>query len=87
MTPIRSRILDVLRRHNVDGLAFDEARSLPDNGFDSYSFIEMMVQIEQAFDMEFDDDSLDLNRYATLSDFLTHTEGLMSDTAATSPAH
>lgn len=87
MTPIRSRILDVLRRHNVDGLAFDEARSLADNGFDSYSFIEMTVYIEQAFGMEFDDGSLDLNRYATLSDFLTYAEGLVSDTAATRPAH
>lgn len=87
MTPIQSRILDALRCHNVDGLAFDEARSLPDNGFDSISFIEMTVHIEQPFGMEFDYDSLDLNRYATLSVFLTYTKGLVSDTAATSPAH
>ena len=56
MTPIRNRLLDVLHRHNIDGLAFDEARSLADNGFDSYSFIEMTVYIEQEFGMEFSDD-------------------------------
>lgn len=86
MTTIRSRILDILRRHNVDGLAFEESRPLSDNGFDSYSFIEMTVHIEQAFGMEFDDDSLDLNRYATLGDFLSLTEGLVSEAAEASPA-
>ncbi|TNJ42313.1 acyl carrier protein [Phaeobacter sp. B1627] len=86
MTKIRSRILGVLQRHNVDGLVFEETRPLSDNGFDSYSFIEMTVHIEQAFGMEFDDASLDLNRYATLGDFLSFTESLVSDAIAQRPA-
>lgn len=47
-------------------------------GINSVSFIKLVVEIEQEFDIEFEDDSLDFNNLKTIKDINDYIEKLLS---------
>ena len=49
---------------SVSGL--DDRKSLPELGLDSVSFVRMVVELEEAFDFEFDDAKMSFDALPTL---------------------
>ena len=48
-------------------------------GLNSFDFINVVVEIEDKFGIEFDDEYLDYNRYKTFEEFCTYVENLQID--------
>jgi len=87
MSTHRTRVLDVISQAGAGGTVPKESASLTENGFDSYSFLEMVVQLENSLDFAFSDEQLDYRKYKTLGDFIDLAERLVSQNAGapTSP--
>lgn len=45
----------------------------------SYNFIEIVVKVEEFFDVEFDDDMLNRESYQCLDDFINYTISLIEN--------
>ena len=52
----------------------EESTRLQDIGIDSLNFLKLVVGLEEAFGMEFDDDSLDLSNFETVSSLIDYIE-------------
>ena len=51
-----------------------EDSNLNDIGVDSIGFIDMVVEIEERFDFEFDDDKLNHKCFQTVSELISYIE-------------
>lgn len=74
---IKAKVIEVLAEQfpNYDFLNNDLAEvKLQEIGLDSIKLIKMIVLFEVAFDMEFEDDDLDISKYVHISDFVNYIE-------------
>ena len=77
MHKIREAVLAEFRRR------FDERMEptdrLEDRGVNSMNFIQLMVSLEDALGLEFEDAQLNVKRYETLEDLMGYIEGIVED--------
>lgn len=52
----------------------EESTRLQDIGIDSLNFLKLVVSLEEEFEIEFDDDSLDLSNFETVSSLIDYIE-------------
>jgi acyl carrier protein len=52
--------------------------NIKDISLDSLSFIQMIVNLETEFGIEFDDESLNIRDYTSVQDIITTVEGLQN---------
>ena len=62
-----------------DGTSLDDR--LVDLEFDSLRFVQLVVQLEDALGVEFDDENLDYRRFERIRDVLQYLEELVSGSA------
>jgi amino acid adenylation domain-containing protein len=74
--PVRANVLkiinDILEEKSICGDIDQE--SLADIGFDSISYVQMIVAIEKCFGFEMEDEFLDYNGFPTFGDFISYLE-------------
>ena len=64
ITKVKEILAQYLENESVKQMK--EEDSLLDYGLNSVNFIKAIVQLEETFDMEFDDDDLDIDKLGTL---------------------
>ena len=64
--PLRETVKSVLAECGCSVSALDDRKSLPELGLDSVSFVRMVVELEEAFDFEFDDAKMSFDALPTL---------------------
>ena len=85
-TNVHEEILNIVcRQYEIRGLAdepFNVNKTLRDNGIDSILFIKIIVDIENKYDIEFDDDFLEMEHVPTLTELVKHTEDKIAEKTA-----
>lgn len=67
---IRNDVIEILTNLNVEWEDSYDFIDLATVGIDSLLFIQILVEVENRFGFEFDDNDLDLSLYKTMDDFL-----------------
>jgi len=79
---IKERILGILENMNtMDNVKeyYKDHDDLTELKFDSLTFIGFVVKLEEEFDIEFDDESLDYSKFVSLFVLCKYVESLMDD--------
>lgn len=72
-------ILNITRRVlNNDEIQFLVSDSLLKLGLNSITFIKLVIEIEKEFDIEFDDDALDFEKYNSVDEFCNYVDKLVA---------
>lgn len=66
-------LIDIINR-NVEIQSCTPESKMEELGFSSYKFIKFVVEVEDAFDIEFDDDFLDFEKFIFVKDLITYIE-------------
>lgn len=79
---IEEKLRSILRKFVNNEAYLDNLNSeinLDGLGINSISFIKIIVQIESEFDIEFDENDLNSQRFETLSDIVLYVENRIAD--------
>ncbi len=70
------RLSSIILQTLEDSLKYplEMSTRLQDIGIDSLNFLRLVVSVEEAFEIEFDDDNLDLSRFVTVWDLMIYIE-------------
>lgn len=67
---IRNSVIEILKRNNIEWEDSYDFLDLATVGVDSLLFIQLIVEIEEKFGFEFNDEDLNASLYKSMSDFL-----------------
>ncbi|WP_041700147.1 acyl carrier protein [Clostridium sp. BNL1100] len=76
---IRDKVIDIIVKvMNIPDLKEKAATedNLSEVGINSIKFIEIVVELEKEFDVEFDDDELDFRSFTTITSICDYLESL-----------
>lgn len=81
---MESTIMDKLKKMVIENLEDDiESINLDDGienaGINSITFVKIVVCIESEFDIEFDEDSLDLSNFPTIESLAAYVEKKLNE--------
>jgi acyl carrier protein len=70
---IDSRLLQIISENSgQESLKISMDTKIDDVGLSSISFIKMIVDIEEEFNIEFDDESLEFSKFDVIKDFVDY---------------
>ncbi|WP_113700940.1 acyl carrier protein [Nonomuraea lactucae] len=75
---VETRLLACIRAHRAELDGVGPGGTLVDLGYDSLSFIELVLRVENEFGVEFDDERLDYRRFERVGDLLRYVESLLA---------
>lgn len=79
-TTLDTRLLRCIQDHRPDVGQVALGHKLADLGYDSFSFIDLVVRVENEFGIEFFDEHLSHKRYETVRDLRRYVESLLVGT-------
>lgn len=71
-------LIGLIQRQMPHLISVDMDSALADLGYESFTFIELVVGIEEALAIEFDDEYLDYRRFDNLQALLTYVGTLIA---------
>ncbi len=67
-------LAEISRPVRKDAIVLPESRLVEDLGVDSLTFMELLISIENRYDIVFDDERLAIDAYQTLEDLTTYVQ-------------
>lgn len=67
---IKNNIIEILKKNGIEWEDSFDSLDLSTVGIDSLLFIQLIVEIEEKFGFEFNDEDLDASLYKSMDDFL-----------------
>mgnify|MGYP001401524314 CR=1 FL=1 len=75
---IDSRLLQIISENSgQETQEIDMGTKIDDIGLSSISFIKMIVDIEEEFNIEFDDESLEFSKFDIIQDFIDYIKEML----------
>lgn len=72
------KILNIIRKYVLDSeIIIKDSMTFSDIGIDSLSYIQLIADIEESFEMEFEDEMLIIDAYENLTSFASYVETRM----------
>lgn len=78
---LESKILEIISENlpaDVSVEQLSREKDLSKFDLNSITYIKIIVALEETFDVEFDDDELDIKSFQTIDDFVGHTLDLIN---------
>jgi acyl carrier protein len=78
MESIGERIIEVLKSVlEIDGAEINENTEMKEFGINSISFIKLIIAVEEEFGIEFDDQDLEYDKFATVASITAYVKEKM----------
>lgn len=69
MNTVKQQIVKIFKDNDIDLLSTDENKSLIQSGIvDSMTFVNILLEIEETFNIEIDFENIDMNSITTVND-------------------